>query len=49
MPKIKSNKKAQAQLKVPLHQEIEEAKFAKPKNRNKIRKRKDDDEKVKMS
>lgn len=46
MPKIKRSKAAQGISKVPLEQQLEDHQFAKPKNRNKIRLRKDDEEKV---
>lgn len=46
MGKAKKLKPSQAAKKVPLEQDIEDAKFTKPKNRNKIRLRKDDDEQV---
>lgn len=48
MGKAKKLKPSQAGKKVPLEQEIEDAKFAKPKNRNKTRLRKDDDEQVRF-
>lgn len=46
MGKTKKIKPSQAANKVPLEQDIEDAKFVKPKNRNKIRFRKDEDEQV---
>lgn len=46
MGKTKKLKPSQITKKVPLEQDIEDAKFAKSKNRNKVRLRKDDDEQV---
>lgn len=46
MGKTKKLKPSQVGQKVPLEQDIEDAKFVKPKNRNKVRLRKDDDEEV---
>lgn len=47
MGKAKKMKPSQKQAKVPLDKEIEDAKFAKSKNRIKVRTRKDEDEQVK--
>lgn len=49
MGKAKRMKPSQMGTKVPLEQDIEGAKFAKSKNRNKIRLRQDDDEQVSNS
>lgn len=46
MGKTKKMKPSQAGKKVSLEQEIEDAKFAKPKNRIKTRFRQDEDEQV---
>lgn len=49
MGKAKKAKPSRKQNKVPLDQEIEDAKFAKPKSRNKVRPRQDDEEQVSSS
>lgn len=46
MGKIKKLKLSQKISKVPLHKQIEDDNIAQPKNKNKIRPRKDDDEMV---
>lgn len=49
MGKTKKLKPSQAAARSTLEQDIESAKFVKPKNRNKIRFRKDEDEQVSFS
>lgn len=46
MGKVKKLKPSQIGVKTSLDRDIEDAKFVKPKNRNKIRLRKDEDEEV---
>lgn len=46
MGKVKKAKPSQMATKVPLEEQIANAKFAKPKNRNKIRLRQDETEQV---
>lgn len=46
MGKVKKMKPSQAAARTTLEQDIESAKFVKPKNRNKVRLRKDEDEQV---
>ncbi|KAL3282544.1 hypothetical protein HHI36_005724 [Cryptolaemus montrouzieri] len=44
MGKVKKLKPSQVAVKIPLEQDIEETRFAQPKNRNKVRSRKDEEE-----
>lgn len=49
MGKIKKIKASQTARKVPLDQQIEDDRIAKQRNRNKVRIRKDEDDKVSSS
>lgn len=49
MGKVKKIKPSKVGNKLPLEQDIESAKFAKSKNRNKIRLRQDEDEQVRFN